>query len=127
LLGTAAAPLECAETIEGVTNNLREGGRSLERYAGKPKRHQHERTIAEELAIRVLRIAKDCGVHVSGRGTDAYEDYGDAPKLLKIAGAEAGIKLELITWRDVVLRAMRNADDLQSEARRARERRKAKK
>jgi hypothetical protein len=120
LLGTAVDPLEAAEAIEGVANNLRKGGRSLEQYGGKLKRHQHERAIADEFAIRVLRFAKACGVHVSGRGTNAYEDYGEATKLLKIAGAGAGIKLGLPTWRDVVLRAMKSTGDLQSEARRAR-------
>jgi hypothetical protein len=111
-LGIDADNLGCADELAELLTHF---DSALERAVGRPqakKRRDKEHAVAVELAVRVLRVLKGYGVHVSATAGADNGRSSDAVRALKLIGDHVGLCLAEVTWRDTIISARQKAADL---------------
>lgn len=119
LLGADADPLGCADALEALIPAV-EGARAAIDGLGRKRRPDEAyHAIAVEMAIRVLRAAKEEGVKVAATGSPDFGYTSVAVQLLKAIGddlsqvfGDGRLTLDALTWRDIVIEAKKQAPDL---------------
>lgn len=113
LLGIDANPFGLADSLDAMIKRVDEAGRLIDERPQKPRATGQRHEIAMEMAIRVLRVAKEHGMRVSASGSSHYpEQTSKAVLLLKAIGDDIGLRLGKLTWRNIVAEAKRAAGDL---------------
>lgn len=113
LLGVDADPRGCADQIALLIEHAARAGQAIEglEKARKPNEKRHD--VAIEMSLRVLRVLQQFGIRAAATG-DSYFGYtSDAVKILKLIGDDIGIVRDELTWRDTIIKAKQQADDLQ--------------
>lgn len=120
--GVDADPLGVADKVDVLVKQVdvlvKQGelGR-IELNSQKRKRRfdEMQNAIGLELAIRVLRVAKEYGLKVTACGQMEFAYASTAVKLMKCIGDDIGLRLAELTWRDFVIRAKKEAPDLDAD------------
>lgn len=112
-----ADPLECADSldvliaqsksVEAALNTLITTVKSAKPPSMltvrklKPRDSQH--AVAVEMAVRVLRVAKNRGLPIAATAASKTSRGSRAVKLLKLIGDDIGLILAELTWRDIII------------------------
>lgn len=114
LLGVDAAPLGLADRLDAFLRRI--DTVVIEEFAPVPNAKDVRSNIAHELAIRVLRVAKEYGMEKISATADAVFGYtSDAVRLLVIIGNEIGINYVSGTWKNIIADILKEDPDLKSQ------------
>ena len=108
LLGIDADPLGCADSLHALILKVIDSNYKIAKHPNKLKAIESKHAISIELAMRVLPIAKEYGIIISASGSANYPgSESEAVKLLKVVGDAIDLKLEVLTWRNVIAKVKR--------------------
>ena len=108
-----ADPLDCVDSIDIMVASLERAQLELYDLIAKLRTREIDHKIAVELAIRVLRVAKDYGFSVSATADLVHDSSSNAVKLLKLIGNQVQIVMSEVTWRYIIIKARQQVPDLQ--------------
>ena len=104
LLGVDVDPLMCAHVLDDFIFKAEYAGLLSLRQHSKQKPNEAQHLIAVEMASRILAVARERGIKISGAGSSYYENStSPAAKLLKTVGDAVGLTFEDVTWRDIII------------------------
>jgi hypothetical protein len=109
LLGADADPLGVADAIKVLLTRVDRAASDPDPRT--PASPEKARAVMLELTIRILRVLRRFAVRSSGSGSAYFEEYTpDATRIIKAIGDDMGLVRALLTWRDVVIKALRYLD-----------------
>lgn len=109
VLKAEAEPLRLADDIDRFVSCLRATRKSLTgQKIGRLSSREKVREVSDELALRIIRLARTYGLKVKAAGQAGdVASFSVAVRLLRLVGAKAGIKYEISTWRNILGKAKR--------------------
>jgi hypothetical protein len=112
LIGVDADTLGCADALDALLAKVEVARSGIDARPKKRRPDQAQHAIAVEMAIRVLRVAKDHGSRIAATGNSDLGYTSDAVQILKAIGDDIGLVLSDMTWRDITAEAKKAAGDL---------------
>lgn len=108
-----ADPLQCADEIDRLVKAAAPVCEKIAMLPQKPKPNEVFGLIADEFAIRVLRIAKTHGMTISSTSSQHYPGRTSrAALMLKGIGDEIGLDFDERTWCNRIAKIKPEAGDL---------------
>ena len=105
LLGNDADPLGCADQIGKLIQHVENAGSTIDDLPKSRRPVEKETDVAEELALRVLRVLQGYGINLAATGDSNLGYASDAVDILRIVGDDIGLERSTFTWRSVVSKA----------------------
>lgn len=112
LLDQRADPRGCMDKIKELIPHVTAADQCIRKLPPATKRATADHDAAVEMAIRVLRYAKETGVPIAATGDPVFDNFSPAVKILKIIGDALRLPFSETTWRDKIIEAKKVALDL---------------
>lgn len=116
-LGQSADPLGCADKLDDLSQHIDAALADVDHTNTRASRPNSKRksTISDVrtwMAVDVLRCLVDYGIQPLVTGDEDYIEFSPAIQILHAIGYDIGIRLQLATWKRVVVEARAQAPDL---------------
>lgn len=109
LLDQGADPLGCADAVTALQAHVEASAKTIDSLPRIQRIDETQHEIAVELAIRVLRVLKDSGIATAATHDKVFGYTSDAVQILKAIGDDLALRLDALTWRDIIAEAKQKA------------------
>lgn len=104
MLGVDADVRGCRDKVRELIPRVKATEDAIAKLPKAKKLRDAQHDAAVEMAIRVLRELKKCGVSTAATADTDLGYISDAVKILKILGDEIGLTLAETTWKNVIIK-----------------------